>query len=209
MSSEARREMILQAAVPLVIEYGAAVTTSQIARAAGIAEGTVFRAFTDKDELLGACVAEAIRPQRTVAEIAAISLDQPLADRLTEAVAAMSAHLGRMGTLIGALHASGGAGTRHPAPPAGEHGCGPPDRRTATQPTRDAVAELFEPERESLRLPPAQLASLFVALMFQLASCDDAEDEASTADVIALFLHGALAGTDPSHRDTTHRGETP
>jgi AcrR family transcriptional regulator len=202
MSPEARREMILQAAVPLVIEYGAAVTTSQIARAAGIAEGTVFRAFADKDELLGACVAEAIRPERTVAEIAAISLDQPLADRLTEAVAAMSAHLGRMGTLIGALHASG-AGMR-PAPPAGEDGCAPPDRRTATAPTRDAVAELFEPERECLRLPPAQLASLFVGLMFQLASFGDAEDEASTVDVIALFLHGALTDAD-----TTHRGETP
>jgi AcrR family transcriptional regulator len=208
MSAEARREMILQAAVPLVIEYGAAVTTSQVARAAGIAEGTVFRAFSDKDELLAACVAEAIRPDRTVAEIAAISLDQPLADRLTEAVAAMSAHLGRMGTLIGALHASGAA-TRRPAPSAGGDGCGPPDRRTATLPTRDAVAELFEPERERLRLPPAQLASLFVALMFQLGSCSDADDEPGTADVVALFLHGALATPDTTRRDTDHRGEAP
>lgn len=204
MSPEARREMILQAAVPLVTEYGAAVTTSQIARAAGIAEGTVFRVFADKDELLGACVAEAISPDRAVAEIAAISLDQPLADRLTEAVAAMGAHLGRMGTLLGALYASGG-GMRRPQSPAGAEGCGPPDRRTATIPTRDAVAELFEPERETLRLPPAQLASLFVALVFQRANCGDDADEPSTADAIALFLHGALTGAET----VTSEGETP
>ncbi len=197
MSPEQRREMILQAAVPLVTEYGAAVTTSQVARAAGIAEGTVFRVFADKDELLGACVAEAIRPDRTVAEIASISLDQPLADRLTEAVDAMSAHLGRMGALIGALQATG-AGLRRPAPAEGEDHCAPPDRRTAMLPTRDAVAELFEPERDQLRLPPTQLASIFVALMFQLASAGDEPDEPSTADVVALFLHGAMTNTAPT-----------
>ena len=51
--------MIVAAALPLVAEYGAAVTTSQIARAAGIGEATIFRAFKDKDEVLDACVAEA------------------------------------------------------------------------------------------------------------------------------------------------------
>jgi AcrR family transcriptional regulator len=193
MSPEQRREMILQAAVPLVVEYGAAVTTSQIARAAGIAEGTVFRVFADKEELVGACVAEAIRPDRTVTEIASISLDQPLADRLTEAVDAMSAHLGRMGALIGALQATG-AGPRRHAPPGGEE-CAPPDRRTATIPTRDAIADLFEPERDVLRLPPVQVASIFVSLMFQLAA-GSAPDEPSTADVIDLFLHGALTSND-------------
>ena len=52
MSPEDRRQMIVRAVLPLVVEHGAAVTTSQIARAAGICEGTVFRAFKDKDELL-------------------------------------------------------------------------------------------------------------------------------------------------------------
>lgn len=49
MSPEQRREMIVRAALPLVVEYGTSVTTAQIARAAGIGEGTIFRAFGDKD----------------------------------------------------------------------------------------------------------------------------------------------------------------
>jgi hypothetical protein len=48
-------------ALPLPIEHGAGVTTPQIAKAAGIGEATIFRAFADKDELLNACVAAALR----------------------------------------------------------------------------------------------------------------------------------------------------
>ena len=35
--------MIIQTAIPLIAEYGAAVTTAKVARAAGIGEGTIFR----------------------------------------------------------------------------------------------------------------------------------------------------------------------
>ena len=41
--------MIVDAALPLLLEHGEMVTTRQIADAAGIAEGTIFRAFADKD----------------------------------------------------------------------------------------------------------------------------------------------------------------
>jgi AcrR family transcriptional regulator len=66
-----RREMLMRAVLPLVVEHGAAVTT---ARVAGIGEGTIFRAFADKDELL-----EALRPDSALELIAEIPLDQPLA----------------------------------------------------------------------------------------------------------------------------------
>ena len=58
--------MIVAAALPLVAEYGAAVTTSQVASAAGIGEATIFRAFADKEELLDACMIEAMRPDHAV-----------------------------------------------------------------------------------------------------------------------------------------------
>jgi len=197
MSPEERREMIVQAAVPLVTEYGAAVTTSQIARAAGIAEGTVFRAFADKEAVLQACVAEALRPDRVQAELAAISLDQPLADRLAEAAEALGAHLGRIGTLIGTLQATG-HGMRRPPPSEAESEegarCGPFDGANW-----DVVADLFEPEQASLRLPATQLASIFVSLLMQLGRTADAP---SLDDVIQLFLHGALTGAETR----THEG---
>src|ERR1041384_7473583 len=97
MSPEQRREMIIRTALPLIAEHGTAVTTAQIARAAGIGEATVFRAFADKDELLDACVVEALRTDHVLSEIAAIPLDQPLPARLAEAANAMDAYLGRMG----------------------------------------------------------------------------------------------------------------
>ena len=44
--------MIVEATLPLLLEHGEMVTTRQIAEAAGIAEGTIFRVFADKDELI-------------------------------------------------------------------------------------------------------------------------------------------------------------
>ncbi|TDC93380.1 TetR/AcrR family transcriptional regulator, partial [Nonomuraea deserti] len=108
MSPEQRREMIVKAALPLVVEYGTSVTTAQVARAAGIGEGTVFRAFGDKDALLAACMAEAQRPDDTLAHVASISLELSLAERLVEASEALRGYLARMGAVAGALAASGG-----------------------------------------------------------------------------------------------------
>ena len=56
--------MIVEAMLPLLLEHGEMVTTRQIAEAAGIAEGTIFRVFADKDELIAAVVDAAARPDR-------------------------------------------------------------------------------------------------------------------------------------------------
>ncbi|MFD7439870.1 TetR/AcrR family transcriptional regulator [Streptomyces sp. NPDC059909] len=183
MSPEQRRDMIVRAAIPLVIAHGSSVTTRQIAQAAGIGEGTIFRVFADKDELLQACVAEALSPGNSLAELASIDLGLPLAERLAEAADVLRAHLDRIGAVIGALHTTGGR-TRTERPAGGPL----PERddRGMTA-TRDAVAELFAPERESLRLPPEQLAQLFLGLLLT-----HPDDEPDTAALVYVFLHGAL-----------------
>ncbi|SJN42724.1 Transcriptional regulator, TetR family [Microbacterium esteraromaticum] len=56
MTIEQRREMIATAAIPLFIEQGSSVTTKQLADHLGIAEGTIFRAYGDKDALIRAVV---------------------------------------------------------------------------------------------------------------------------------------------------------
>ena len=58
-----RRSMIVEATLPLLVEHGEMVTTRQIADAAGIAEGTIFRVFADKDELLTAVLERAFDPE--------------------------------------------------------------------------------------------------------------------------------------------------
>ncbi|MBO2451081.1 TetR/AcrR family transcriptional regulator [Actinomadura barringtoniae] len=189
MSPDQRREMIIRTAVPLVAEHGAAVTTGQIARAAGIGEATIFRVFADKDELLDACVAEVLRNDHVLNEIRSISLELPLAERLAEAGAAIDAYLARMGMVISALYASGRRGR-------GSHGGGEQadaglDRTAAMEQTLEAISELFEPERESLRLPPEQISAVFMGLTFSRTRAVS-ETRVSVEDTIDMFLHGAL-----------------
>ena len=51
-----------EALIPLLVERGGDVTTKEVARAAGIAEGTIFRVFPDKRSLLLAAAEEAMNP---------------------------------------------------------------------------------------------------------------------------------------------------
>jgi AcrR family transcriptional regulator len=189
MSAEDRRAMIVHAVLPLLIEHGANVTSSQIARAAGIGEGTVFRAFKDKDELFDACTAEALRPDHVLDAIAEIPLDQPLEDRLVEAAEALGAHLERMGALMGALHASGRV--KHRGTEQGSRSW-KSGRRESMAAIRGAMVELFEPEKDRLRLPPEQLAALFLTLLFGGRRLAADVDAPTTRQVVDFFLHGAV-----------------
>jgi AcrR family transcriptional regulator len=186
MSAEQRRAMIVAVALPLVAEYGAAVTTSQIARAAGIGEATIFRAFTDKEEVLDACLAEAMNPGHVLNELASISLDEPLAVRLAEAAEAMRAHLERMGMVIGTLHASG-----HRRQTPGERP--PPGSREASvNALRDGVTELIEPDRAALRLDPGKVSSIFLGMLFAQGRRSAGDPELTPREIVDVLLNGAL-----------------
>ncbi|MEV6665240.1 TetR/AcrR family transcriptional regulator [Streptomyces nigra] len=183
MSPEQRREMIIQTAIPLIAEYGASVTTAKIARAAGIGEGTIFRVFADKDELIQACVAEALSPDHAIRELDAIDLAQPLPDRLAEAAEALQAHMARMGAVMGSLGHRGG---KHPG---AVRGAG---RQESTARLRAALADLLEPDRAALRRLPEQIAALFFGLLFTQPRTDD-EPDLTPAELVDVFLHGAVS----------------
>ena len=73
--------MIVEAMLPLLLEHGEMVTTRQIAEAAGIAEGTIFRVFADKDELIAAVVEHATDPAPIEQALAAIDADAAVRGR--------------------------------------------------------------------------------------------------------------------------------
>lgn len=176
----------MRAALPLVAEHGAAVTTAQIARAAGIGEATIFRVFDDKQAVLEAVVAAALDPTVVLQELRSISLDQPLSVRLVDAADALDAHFARVGSVLGALHATGHTGHRRPAPKAG-------DRERSVTATFEAVSELIEPDQERLRLPVATLTNAFLSLLFPArVGGQSGPRTVAIEDLVDVFLYGAV-----------------
>ena len=83
-SPEERRDELIDVTLTLLREHGRAVTTRQIAEAAGVAEGTIFRVFETKEELVDAAITRAFEPGALVERITEIDPDQPLHVRLVQ-----------------------------------------------------------------------------------------------------------------------------
>ncbi len=84
MTPDDRRQAIVGVTIPLLLEHGRTVTTKQIAEAAGVAEGTIFRVFDSKDDLVDAAVEQALDMEPFLADLEAVDPDQDLRARLTD-----------------------------------------------------------------------------------------------------------------------------
>ena len=82
LSPTDRREAVIVATRPLLLEHGRDTTTRMVAEAAGIAEGTVFRVFESKDELFAAVLERELDPTGFLSRLDGLSLDPPLRERL-------------------------------------------------------------------------------------------------------------------------------
>ncbi|MFE2751192.1 TetR/AcrR family transcriptional regulator [Actinosynnema sp. NPDC059335] len=188
MSPEDRREAIVTATVPLLFEHGANVTTSQIAKAAGIAEGTVFRAFKDKRELIHTCVRSVLAVDSELEFLEQAKQADTLARRLSWAISAVSGYLDRMWKLMSVLRDSGydphdGHDTKR------EHK-GPP---VEMQRITEHVAALFGPD-DDLRVDPSLAAGLLLGLVFtnRMQGNGFSDVTADADQLVELFLHGVL-----------------
>jgi AcrR family transcriptional regulator len=86
MSPDERREHLVDAALNLLRVHGRVITTKQLAEEAGVAEGTIFRVFDSKEELVEAAIRRAFEPGDVVARIEEIDPDLPLRARLVTLV---------------------------------------------------------------------------------------------------------------------------
>jgi AcrR family transcriptional regulator len=188
MTVDERRAAILDVAVPMLIEHGGNVKTSEIAAAAGIAEGTLFRAFRDKQELYTACLYSVLESEAEVAEIERIDRSLPLAERLVAAVRSVGVYQTRLWAVMVALR-SAGVDAR-----SGEKRFdGPP---TAMVRISSAMAGLFD--ADELRVPTDLAARLLLGSVFsnRLQSEGMGDSGADLDELVDLFLHGVLRQPD-------------
>ncbi len=178
-----RRAAIVAAALPLVVERGTNVTTRQIADAAGVAEGTLFRVFPDKNALLRAVIDAALDTSRTATAIAAIERSLPIERRLEEAVKIVQRRTVEMWRVVSIAADSDGLKGRTPTRPG----------------DLEALAELFEPERERLRYEPVQAALALRALA--VASSHPAlhrGDPTAPEEIVSIVLDGIRTRPSPT-----------
>src|SRR6186997_364907 len=98
-----RRAALVAATEPLLEQFGREVSTRQIAEAAGVAEGTIFRAFATKEDLIDAVIEDAYNVERTCSDLAEIDLGLSLEERLVAAVVILQERLRRVVALFWSL----------------------------------------------------------------------------------------------------------
>ena len=177
-----RRAEIIAATLPLVREHGAAITTRQIAEAAGIAEGTIFRVFADTGELLEAVVEAAVDPAPTEAALRAIDPGLPLEERLVLAVDILRRRIAQVFQIMSAVGPTTASAARMSKP---------------RGPELTVLATLFEPDLGRLRRGPDAAAQVLRGLT--LAGTHPLlilDEPLSSEEIVSLVLDGIRARSE-------------
>jgi AcrR family transcriptional regulator len=180
LGPDERRAALVDATVPLLLEHGRSVTTRQIADAAGIAEGTIFRVFDSKDDLVLAALEHALDLDPFIAQLEQVDPDQELASMLLEVVELFQVRFSRVFELMTRMGM-----------------VGPPKAHRHMEGERERMAlilqGLAERHRGSLRVPPAQLMHMVRLLTFSGTHPHISDGHPLTAaEIVDTVLHGVL-----------------
>jgi AcrR family transcriptional regulator len=172
MAPEDRRAAIVEAVLPLLAARGTAVTSRELALAAGVAEGTIFKVFTDKDDLFRAALERATDPGPAEEAIRAIDAALPFEQRLVAAAAIVQRRLVDIWSLLSKFGASGI----------------PAERRSL--PDSDAMVELFAGASGHIRIPPVDAARRFRALVLAFSHPVLHDPPPTATELVDFFLRG-------------------
>ena len=155
-----RRAALVAATEPLLERFGRDISTRQIAEAAGVAEGTIFRAFATKEALIDAVIEDAYNIQHTCDELAQVDLGLSFEERLAAVVGILQERLRRVFALFGSLQLRKEAHDR--------------DTFRAKQQAdnellNNAIAALIKPDQDRLRLGALEAASVLRAITFSMS----------------------------------------
>ena len=201
MTPDERRKAIVDVVIPLIVDKGGEVSTREIAEAAGIAEGTIFRVFPDKKSLMLAAAEEAINPADGQADF-----DEALAgveDLGAKVLVATERVLDRMRMTMAVMMAVRG----HLMAAHADHEAHHADRRDADGPPRIGpppfvlaaqealhrrLTGLFEPHRDELAVTPDVAAIALRSLIFGASRPELGMAPVLTPDQIADLLLGGV-----------------
>ncbi len=192
MTPDGRRQAIIDATLPLLLTKGPELSTREIAQAAGVAEGTIFRAFETKSDIIHATIHAALEPTTALDALSTLPPEQSLEQRVIAILAVLVEEITRTRTLFTHL-AGAGFGPRQPHPPTtGKGQPGPHDGRIRMV---GSTAAALAPYASQLGVEVSTAARLLNALAFA-ASFGAAEDTNPTSPttMAKVVLYGIAEG---------------
>jgi len=182
LAPEERREAILEAVLPLLLEKGRDVTSRELADAAGIAEGTVFRAFGDKETLLAAGLEKLLDREPFRAELRRIARELPFEDKIAVIIEQLQVRFREVFRIMTLFQVQG-----------------PPPRRDASREDwLEIIRELLEPDAHRLAVP-VEMLGWYLRLVAFGSSIEPFNHPRpfDAAEPAGLVVHGA-AVTSPA-----------
>ncbi|WP_349627079.1 TetR/AcrR family transcriptional regulator [Leifsonia sp. C5G2] len=179
MAADVRKAMIVDAVIPLLLEHGRGVTSRQIAEAAGIAEGTIFRAFGDKESLVQAAIETYLDPEPLREALRSIDPALPLENKVRAILYLLRERFQKVMRLMPVI------GPQRPPVPQ--------ERGEFAR----IIARVLEPETHELNWPPERVAHLLRLITFSAAFPALNEGIEFSIDDLARMVLVGIAGTSP------------
>ncbi len=185
LAPEDRRSSIVDAVTRLILENGIIPTTSEIARAAGVAEGTIYSVFPDKRSIFRSVIERSVDPTPTIVALSVVREGAPLESQLVEAVRIMQERLDRTISLLMVIRAA----FPHPeASPAKRQR----EFAAADAGITSAIIEIFDRSGQSLSMPAERLAMTLRTLVFASAHpLFGPEERLTVIEIVAVVLAAA------------------